>query len=82
MRLVKGIWGRLRPVLERPSDDLYSEVKTFPGWCHAMDSVWLVSTNRSCDGVYDKVKTHIDDNDWLLVNSLSSYRQGWLKKSV
>jgi len=71
--------------LNAPGQDyepLYKEIRSFPGYCLAMDSVWLVSTEKSCQGVFDKLKQHIDDDDFLLVNVLSGYRQGWLKKSV
>ena len=61
---------------------LFKAIRSFPGHCHAMDSVWLVATNKSCQEVYEELAPHINKGDFVLVNALSPYRKGLLKKSV
>ncbi len=63
-------------------DDLIKEIKSFDGWCHAMDSYWFVCSNLSAEKVYEQLRKHTDDNDYLFVMETSKNRQGWLKKVV
>lgn len=30
---------------------LYDEIKLSPGWCHALDSVWLISTTENAKAI-------------------------------
>lgn len=64
-------------------DELYNKIKSFPGWCHAMDSLWFIKTNESVQTCYARLKTCIDDNDYLfLVDITGQTRQGWMKQDV
>ncbi|ABL84151.1 hypothetical protein Noca_4656 [Nocardioides sp. JS614] len=72
-------------------DDLYAATKSLGGWCHALESLWIASTDLTAVQVRDRLKAVIDDNDSLLVTQMSgtwaSYNVGssqtdWLQKSV
>lgn len=59
-------------------------------WAHYMGPMWFVSTSRSPDEFYQKLKPHLYDGDQLLVTELPSNYKGllvrktweWLKKQV
>jgi hypothetical protein len=38
------------------------------GWCHALESLWIVNTHLSVTQVRDRLLPHIDSNDGLMVN--------------
>ncbi|UOG16934.1 hypothetical protein [Acinetobacter sp. PK01] len=63
-------------------DELIEEIKNFDGWCHAMDSYWFVCSNQSAAQVYERLRKHTDDNDYLFVMQTSKDYQGWLSKTV
>ncbi|WP_300681965.1 hypothetical protein [Nocardioides sp.] len=46
-------------------------IKSFPGWCHAMESVWIVESSLSAEQVRDRLVPAIDSNDKLMVATMS-----------
>ena len=54
-------------------------IKSLGDWIHILQSTWIVSTSLTSDAVRDKVKAQADDNDLILVVSITgdSY-SGWL----
>ncbi len=50
---------------------LYNAIKSLGGWCHPLESVWLIETWRSTSSVFDALTPHIDQNDLLLVTRFS-----------
>ena len=46
---------------------LYDELKKSPGWCHPLDSPWLISTGETAQQLSDRLRRHLDNNDTLLV---------------
>ena len=63
-------------------DALIKEIKTFPNWCHAMDSYWLISSSLSATQVRDKLRKHTDNNDLIFVTSISRDYSGWLTQET
>ncbi|MFJ5456197.1 hypothetical protein [Pectobacterium sp. CHL-2024] len=61
---------------------LYEELKKSPGWCHALDSTWLVSTAETAQRLSDRLRKHLDDNDHILVMGVTKDNAGWLPKST
>ena len=55
---------------------LYETLKSFGTWWHCLDSVWIVRTSYSATQVRDQLAHHIDNNDRLLVVSLTG-QSGW-----
>lgn len=49
---------------------LYERLKTYPQWCKALESTWVISTNQSAVQVRDYLKAVMDADDGLLVTRL------------
>ncbi|EKU36732.1 hypothetical protein VXQ47_14155 [Acinetobacter pittii] len=62
--------------------DLIDEIKKFNGYCKVMKSYWFVCSDNDANSVSDRLRKHIDNNDYLLVMETSTNRQGWLNKDV
>ncbi|ELV7515517.1 hypothetical protein QMU85_000472 [Photobacterium damselae] len=63
-------------------NDLYDEIKSSPGWCHILDSTWLISTSETASQLSERLLKNIDDNDELLVIKVSRDYSGWLSKTT
>jgi len=63
-------------------DDLYEELKSFGGYWHYLDSIWLVSTDLSADQMSERMKIHTDANDFFLIIRVVADYQGWLPKEA
>lgn len=61
---------------------LYSELKKSPGYCHPLDSTWLVWTSESAQQLSDRLRSHLDNNDYLLVIRVTDDFSGWLPQST
>jgi hypothetical protein len=48
-------------------NELYKAIKGLGDSAHPLDSVWFVRTSLSTSQIYNRLKTYIDQNDWLLV---------------
>ena len=59
---------------------LLAELAKFPG-VHYLKSAWLIATNLSVEGVFDRLARHIDKSDKLLVIEVASPYKGWLDTS-
>lgn len=52
-------------------------------WWHHLDSTWIIkSTISTPEGVYDKIKSHLDTNDHIFICELKQNYYGWLKKDA
>lgn len=64
-------------------DDVYEAIKELgSSWWHYLDSTWLVDTNLTADQISDRIKKHIDKNDYLLVIGVTSDYAGWLPEKA
>ena len=62
--------------LKAPGRDykpLYDAIKTYTG-CHALDSCWLIDTQKTTEQVRDHLNGKVDGNDEIFVVKL---RQDW-----
>jgi len=67
----------------RNYNDLYSTIKSAPGWIYAMDSFWFISTNESVGTWSERLRNAMDQNDSLFVVDVTGQpRQGWMPKAV
>ena len=68
----------------RSSDKDYTSLydgikKNCAKWWHYMDSVWIIKTENTPDGIVDFLKDKIDKDDRLFVVDITQQkRQGWL----
>lgn len=70
---------------------LYDYIKSFAAWCHLLDSLWLVRTNKSVSDVRDELKRVVDANDKVAVfdvtqdswaTNFSNTQTEWLKDHI
>ena len=61
---------------------LYEVLKNSPKWWHFLQSTWLIQTNESAQQLYDRLKPHLDPNDFVLVIEIRNNAQGWLPKEA
>lgn len=61
---------------------LYDELKKSPGWCHPLDSTWLISTRETAQQLSDRLRRHLDNNDTLLVIGVTKEYAGWLSQDT
>lgn len=67
--------------LKKPARDyegLYEAIKSCGAWWHYLGSTWLVDTTLSADGIWTKVKGHVDANDRMLIIGVTADKSGWL----
>ena len=56
--------------LRQPGRDysaLYRLLRSYPSWCHVMESYWLIQTADSATTVRDAVANVVDQNDRIFV---------------
>lgn len=53
-------------------NDLYEYLKAFSKWAHITESVWFVSSTKSCVEIRDEIMKIIDSDDRLFVGELNS----------
>jgi hypothetical protein len=79
--------------LHKPGRDytsLIESIKALGGWWHHLDSTWFVRTSLTAVQLRDRLRSHIDANDSLLIvdmatNAWASYglnqkSSTWLQK--
>ena len=55
----------------RNYEALYEAIKTYPGWAHPLESVWLINTVETTKAVVDKLRTKLDADDKIVAMSLA-----------
>lgn len=57
--------------------DLIETIKSLGPWWHHLDSTWLVKSSLTATAVRDRLKSHIDGNDELLVIDVTGAARAW-----
>ncbi|WFU79940.1 hypothetical protein QA645_36480 [Bradyrhizobium sp. CIAT3101] len=71
--------------LKKPGRDysgLYDAIKSCGAWWHYLGSTWLVDTNRSSAAIWELLKSHVDQNDSMLIIGVTSDYNGWLSQEA
>ena len=55
----------------RDYSDLYDYIKSFSAWAHITESVWFVSSDKTCASIRDELKQVVDSNDRIFVAELT-----------
>lgn len=75
----------------RSYQPLYDYIKSFDGWDHLLESLWLVRTSKSASEVRDQLMRLVDTNDKVAVfdvtgvswaTNFSNSRTSWLKSHM
>lgn len=62
----------------RNYEELHKAIKALGTWWHYLDSTWLVDTTLSAKEVWDRLGSHVDQNDAVLVIGVTRNYSGWL----
>lgn len=62
-------------------DGLIEELKNSSAYINYQKSAWLIKTYESIEALNNRLKSQIDDNDYLLVIEVKNNYLGWLPKS-
>lgn len=57
---------------------LYESIKSSALWWHYLESTWLIATNETPQQIWNRIGTHIDKNDFMLIIEIRNNCQGWL----
>ena len=71
--------------LKKPGQDysgLYEAIKSCGVWWHYLDSTWLLDTSLDANGIWQKLQSHVDKNDNVLIIGVTKDRAGWLPKDA
>ena len=55
---------------QRNYDALYQKIKSYGTWCHALESCWIVVSNKTAVEIRDDLGAAIDNDDGLLITRL------------
>jgi hypothetical protein len=55
---------------QRNYEALYELIRSYGGYCHALESSWLITTQQSATQVRDYLSQALDRDDHLLVTRL------------
>ncbi|MDQ0151175.1 hypothetical protein ACFO6R_13325 [Eubacterium multiforme] len=57
---------------------LYDALRSFPSWCHCVDSTWLIESYSDSKTIYEKLSPCLDSNDYILIIKVAKEYYGWL----
>jgi hypothetical protein len=67
--------------LKKPGHDyagLYEAIKASGKWWHYLQSTWLVTTNETPTQIWERLRLHVDTNDFVLIIEVKHNVMGWL----
>ena len=60
---------------------LHDELKKTSSWLHLLDSTWLLCTSETAQQIWERLRSHIDEDDNILIAQITSNNAGWLRKT-
>lgn len=67
----------------RNYENLYAAIeKLCSNPCHALESVWFVKSNFSSQEIYNYLKPHVDENDYIVATEIKNNYFGYAKQEV
>ena len=61
---------------------LHRELKKTASSYHLLDSTWLLYTAETAGQIWERLRSHIDNDDQILIAQITDNKQGWLGKEV
>ena len=71
--------------LKKPDRDysgLYDAIKSFKTWWHYLESTWIIKSEKTPKEISNIIKSHIDENDRLIIIQVTNKFKGWLPKKA
>jgi hypothetical protein len=75
----------------RDYERLYDYIKSLDGWCHLLESCWLVRTWKTAGDVRDELRRFVDANDKVATfdvtgvswaTNFSADTTAWMKRNL
>lgn len=66
----------------RDYSGLYGAIRLSGRWWHYLDSTWIIVTTESAQQISQRLKPHIDNNDYILIIEVVNNIGGWLPKDA
>jgi uncharacterized SAM-dependent methyltransferase len=57
-------------------------IGSFDAWWHYIESTWLVVTNDDANEIFEKLRPHLDEGDYILITKINKDNQGSLPKKA
>ena len=71
--------------LKKPGQDysgLYNAIKSYAGWWHYLESTWMVATDDTPNQIWERIRSHVDKNDSVLIIEVKDNMSGWLPRKA
>lgn len=71
--------------LKRPGqnyDELYKAIRSCGETWHYLGSTWLIDTPLAADSIWQRLRSHVDTNDFFLIVGVTRDYSGWLPKAA
>jgi hypothetical protein len=59
-------------------EKLVQTIQSLGSWWHHLETIWIVRSAQTPDGIRDKLKSHIGTDDQLLIIDISNDTAGWV----
>jgi hypothetical protein len=59
---------------------LIAELQRSPKWWKRLKSTFIILTNETPQQIWDRIKSHVDSDDYVLIIQCCDNVQGWLPK--
>ena len=56
---------------QRNYESLYERIKSYPNWCHPLESTWVIRANHTATQIRDHLLQAMDKDHGLLVTRLT-----------
>lgn len=56
---------------QRDYQDLYQRIRSYPSWCHPLESTWVIGTTQTAEQIRDYLMGVMDADDGILVTELT-----------
>ncbi|HVY19352.1 MAG TPA: hypothetical protein VHA70_04630 [Bauldia sp.] len=71
--------------LKKPGQDyssLFEAIQSCGDWWHHLGSTWLLDTNLTAQGIWNRIEPRVDKNDFFLIIGVTRDYQGWLPEDA
>lgn len=62
----------------RDYSGLYEALKASANWWHYLQSTWLIKTTEGPEQLWNRLSSHLDKDDRVLIIEVRANYQGWL----
>ncbi len=67
----------VHPPEGRAHDELVTAIQSLGVWWHHLEAIWIVKSDQTPAAIRDRLKSHVGDDDQLLVIDISGDTAEW-----